>query len=498
MRSLAGPLLALAAAAAPLAHGAEGRPFALPADHRTLARTTTFAEMESLLRDLAAAGAVELEVVGTSVEGRPLYSVHLARAAAPSWRVLLYARQHGDEVSGTDALLYLLRDLARDPGLLPADVDLWVVPMVNPDGAVADTRENAAGADLNRDHLALAQPETAALHRLARRLLPQEAVDCHEFARDPSSYRERGWEKWPDITLDSVNNPLLDREVRALALRRLDLVAAAEAAAGHPFLRYWVGGLPPDEEQRHSAPDVDGGLNGLGMYGGLSFIAEAAARHDGAGRRDDDLGHRVDAYLVLLRSLLAGGGDRRDELAAVAAARQRPLPPFLPTNYLWVNPEAEVTGFPVVEAATGRVVTVPTANMMTVMAVKRTVPTPLGYAVAPAAAAAIGAALERHGVPFETLAAPRPVMAETCRLLRLEEDFDEVHGRYEGRQVVERGPAAAVELSSGSLWVPLAGEAAVRAALVLEPAALYGLYQYPAYRALVAADGALPVLRVVR
>ncbi len=38
----------------------------------------------------------------------------------------------------------------------------------------------------------------------------------------------------------------------------------------------------------------------------------------------------------------------------------------------------------------------------------------------------------------------------------------------------------------------------MRAALVLEPASLYGLYQYPSHRALVGADGALPVLRVVR
>jgi hypothetical protein len=37
----------------------------------------------------------------------------------------------------------------------------------------------------------------------------------------------------------------------------------------------------------------------------------------------------------------------------------------------------------------------------------------------------------------------------------------------------------------------------MRAALLLEPSALYGLYQYPRYRALVGADGAIPVLRVV-
>jgi hypothetical protein len=53
------------------------------------------------------------------------------------------------------------------------------------------------------------------------------------------------------------------------------------------------------------------------------------------------------------------------------------------------------------------------------------------------------------------------------------------------------------DLAPASLLVPLGGEGALRAALLLEPTSLYGLYQYPRYRDLVGPDGALPVLRVV-
>jgi len=63
---------------------------------------------------------------------------------------------------------------------------------------------------------------------------------------------------------------------------------------------------------------------------------------------------------------------------------------------------------------------------------------------------------------------------------------------------VHRGQSSDRELTPGTLWVPLEGEAALRAALVLEPAAMYGVYQYPRYKALVGQDGSLPVLRVVR
>lgn len=475
----------------------ESGPF--PENHRRLEKTISYPQMETFLNSVDGKGPVHVSVEGRTAQGRAIYLVHLTTAApsaGPAWKVLFYAQQHGDEISGKDALLYLVRDIARTPSLLPKDVDLWIFPMMNPDGAEAGTRRNAAGADLNRDHIVLEQPETQALTRVVRRVRPHVAVDLHEFGRDPKTWRAKGWRKWPDITMDGLNNPLFDGGVVAAAKRWVDEAAGAEASAGHPFLRYWVGEPPPDAEQRHSAPDVDGGLNAVGMYGGLSFIIEAAAFEGTAPA--GDLGNRVDAYLVLFRRFIAGDGHRQEDVAAVERARARPLPAFLPTNYLWVNPGPAVTEFPVVESATGRVVKIPTPNMMTEMAVKSSVPTPLGYAVLPAAAGAFRSLLEKHGIPFETLAAPRTVTAEAATLVRVEDEFDEVYSRYGGRQIVRRGEARATQLAAGSLFVPLEGEAAVRAALVLEPAALYGLYQYPRFKVLAGEDGTLPVLRVVR
>lgn len=469
----------------------------LAPDHLTLSASTSYARAEAFLASIHGKAGIEVSVEGTTAQGRKLFLVHARRGTQPSFRIFFYALQHGDEVSGKDALLYLLRDIVARPETLPTDVDLWVMPMANPDGGEAFARRNAAGADINRDHMVLEQPETQALHRVARRVRPHLAVDCHEFSRDSRERRARGWIAWPDITMDGLNNPLFDPAVIAAAQRWVDDAATPLALAGHTYARYTVGGLPPDEEQRHSAPDVDGGLNGLGMYGGLSFIIEAAVtRADGTPQAD--LGKRVDAYLTLFKRFVDGADRRKEDLDAVEASRSRPLPAFIPTNYLWVNPGMTITKFPVLELSTGTTLRIPTANLMTTIAVKTAVPTPLGYAIEPAAAPVFKALCERHGIPCETLAAARPVAAETCTLLRVEEEFDDTYARYEGRTIVRRAPAASRELPAGSLWVPLAGEAAVRAALVLEPTALYSLYQYPQYRALVAPSGAIPVLRVVK
>lgn len=472
-------------------------PSGLPEDHRTLATSTSYAGMEAFLASVDGKGPVSVSVEGKSTEGRSLYVVHAAHRADAPFRILFYAQQHGDEVSGKDALLYLIRDLVRDPARLPTDVDLWVMPMVNPDGAEAGKRRNGAGADVNRDHVTLLQPETQALHRVARRVKPHLAVDAHEFSRDSKEWAKRGWEKWADITMDGLNNPHFDAERIGAARRWVDESATVEAKAGHNFQRYWVGGAPPEDEQRHSAPDTDGGLNGIGAYGGLSFIIEAAVRHESKNPAAD-LGKRIDAYLVLFRRFLEGASRRAGDLAVVERARRLPLPAFLPSDALWVNRGATVTEFPVVEVATGKVLKVPTANLMTGIAVKRSVPTPLGYAVDPKAAGGIGALLTRHGIPFETLAAARRVPAETWTLLRVEEEFDDVYSRYGGRTIVKRGEVRETELVAGSLFVPIEGEEALRAAILLEPSAMYGLWQYPVFRPLVGADGEIPVRRVLK
>jgi hypothetical protein len=491
-RPLALLLLPLLAVAVPRAAVAQ-----LPEDRHALGRTVSYAEMQAFLSSVDGKGPIITSVEATTTQGRFVSLVHATRGGTPSFRILFYAQQHGDEVSGKDALLYMVRDIARDPALLPPGVDLWIFPTMNPDGAEAGTRRNGAGADLNRDHMVLEQPETQALHRVVRRVRPHLAVDCHEFTRDSKERTSRGFVAWPDVTMDGVNNPLFDAAVVAAARRWVDDVAPAVEAAGHPFYRYTVGGLPPDEEQRHSAPDVDSGLNAVGMYGGLSFIVEAAVRRF-APDPAADLAGRVDAYLSLLWRLVRDASHRAEDVAAVETARARPLPPFLPTNYLWVNPGMTVTDFPVLDIGTGRVRRIPTANLMTTMAVKTAVTTPLGYAVEPRAAADFRLLLERHGIPFEPLAAARTVRAERCVLVRLEDEFDDLYSRYEDRQIVRCEAATAQELPPGTLWVPLEGEAAARAALVLEPAALYGVYPYPRFRPFATPGAPLPVARVVR
>src|SRR5438067_13943285 len=83
-------------------------------------------------------------VVGYSVAHKPIVAVEIGDADSPR-RALIVGCIHGDEPAG----LAIARALAAS--LVPPEVDLWVVPDLNPDGVSAGTRGNSDGVDLNRN-----------------------------------------------------------------------------------------------------------------------------------------------------------------------------------------------------------------------------------------------------------------------------------------------------------------------------------------------------------
>jgi protein MpaA len=122
------------------------------------------------------------EVIGRSVQGRPLTLVRIGEPAAPR-KVLAVGCIHGNEPAGRGIVADLMR-------ASPApDTQLLLVRDMNPDGFAHHERANAHGVDLNRnssEHWAGAgarpwsEPETRAIRDLILREQPTVSVYYHQ------------------------------------------------------------------------------------------------------------------------------------------------------------------------------------------------------------------------------------------------------------------------------------------------------------------------------
>ncbi|WP_433477963.1 M14 family zinc carboxypeptidase [Spirillospora sp. CA-142024] len=92
---------------------------------------------------------------------------------------------HGDEPSGTDAALKVLRDLGDRTDCaataILANALVIVLPTQNPDGRELKTRENAYGFDMNRDWFARTQPESDGKLSMLNAYPPALYIDAHEM-----------------------------------------------------------------------------------------------------------------------------------------------------------------------------------------------------------------------------------------------------------------------------------------------------------------------------
>ena len=273
--------------------------FLLTIAARAASPVTTYRRMAAQLKqDVAQSnGWVKVTAIGASRHGRPLLLAKLADPAAKPAdpvRVLVLCRQHGDEPAGTEALLGLVHRAADGDAALRVklhSVALYVVPMVNPDGAEQGTRVNAAGADLNRDWGPFTQPETRAVRDAAHLIQPQIVLDAHN------------WDNSDEYNLDCVEG------TRAMLSPMGRLTHSVQLGA--------VQGLRAQGYQVHPTafgPDADPRLahRYFTAQGVLSLLVET---HSGSPFDAADFVRRQQMYVELIENIAARYADSKERSA---------------------------------------------------------------------------------------------------------------------------------------------------------------------------------------
>jgi len=133
----------------------------------------------------------EISKIGESIQEREIYCIKIGKGKT---KILLWSQMHGDEPTATMSLFDLLIFFKAKDGYdlfrkeLLENLTLYIVPMLNPDGAEVFTRENAINIDLNRDYIKEVSPEAKILKRIQDEIQPQFGFNLH----DQDSYYSPG------------------------------------------------------------------------------------------------------------------------------------------------------------------------------------------------------------------------------------------------------------------------------------------------------------------
>ena len=121
-------------------------------------------------------------IVGHSTLGIPIPSIFVGSGKI---KILAWSQMHGNESTTTKAVFDLLNGFYQNEEneFLKNILDrctLQIIPMLNPDGAKAYTRENANGIDLNRDAKKLTEIESRILRSEFERFQPDYCFNLHD------------------------------------------------------------------------------------------------------------------------------------------------------------------------------------------------------------------------------------------------------------------------------------------------------------------------------
>jgi hypothetical protein len=271
-------------------------------------------------RVLRQADNVHFVVAGHSQEGHSIpalvFSDTHANAKAPLPDrpvVMLVGLQHGNEPAGGEAMLVLARELATGTlKSLLSRITVVIVPRANPDGAHYFTRSPYSTTDINRDHMKVDLPETAALHRLVNEFQPHVFADAHEFSVATRWLEKFGVLQSQDFLLLYATHPGVPKPLTDLATNLFlpDLRREVERAGYSWFWYYTTSFDMKDKRVSMGGTTPDIGRNFAGLQNAVSFLVET--RGVGIGR--DSYARRVHTHVVAMSALMKTAADNAPTL----------------------------------------------------------------------------------------------------------------------------------------------------------------------------------------
>jgi len=111
-----------------------------------------------------------------SEAGQP---INLYKLGSGKVKILIWSQMHGNETTGTKALIDYLNYLFTSVNTLES-ATVYAIPMLNPDGSKEFTRVNSKGVDLNRDAIDYQSKELKFLKSVLDQFNPDYCFNLHD------------------------------------------------------------------------------------------------------------------------------------------------------------------------------------------------------------------------------------------------------------------------------------------------------------------------------
>lgn len=300
-----------------------------PLEKSNFSKLTSHEELKQFIKEIdEQSDLIRSEVLTKSVEGRELYTVYFSKSEfgkdENKIKVLIFAQQHGNEQSGKEGALLLIKELIKPENQYLFDkIDFALVPQMNPDGSEKDNRRNGNGMDLNRNHLILTEPETIGLHKLFNKYHFEVTMDVHEYWPFGEGWKKLGFRKNFDETIGAVTNINVSKEIKELSYKTyLPFIFNYLSEKGFSVFHYLPGGPPEIDYIRYSTYDINDGRQSFGIQNTFSFIQEGM---NGENYSTDNIEHRAKGQMTGMLGLLKFSYDNKDEIKKLISKERKKL-----------------------------------------------------------------------------------------------------------------------------------------------------------------------------